>query len=239
MSAQVAQGAAHLLVGEVGQQGVESVDSRGQPVAERGERGAQQELVLLVAHRVDALAQGRTTRPVEQRASASRRTSPRAPASPAAANMPCHRLMAMSGTIRSSDCRLRSTTHSTSPSRCTIGSATHSQIAPSSSSASPDQGDLPATGLDAEVGADVAAGDRPPHRAPWRRCRPSRSSSPAGPGPWCARGRAAAHRAPAAVAGTTRRAVRAGSSARAAPARHAASPTPGQPGSGARTTARS
>ena len=43
----------------------------------------------------------------------------------------------MSGTTRSSDWRLRSTTHMTSPSLATIGSATASQIAPSSSSASP------------------------------------------------------------------------------------------------------
>ena len=43
----------------------------------------------------------------------------------------------MSGTTRSSDWRLRSTTHITSPRRLTIGSAIASQQAPSSSSASP------------------------------------------------------------------------------------------------------
>ena len=43
----------------------------------------------------------------------------------------------MSGTTRSSDWRLRSTTHSTSPRLATIGSAIASQHAPSSSSASP------------------------------------------------------------------------------------------------------
>ncbi len=56
---------------------------------------------------------------------------------PAAVNMSSSRPAAMSGTTRSSDCRLRSTTHMTSPSLLTIGSATASQHAPSSSSASP------------------------------------------------------------------------------------------------------
>ena len=43
----------------------------------------------------------------------------------------------MVGTTRSRDCRLRSTTQTTSPSSATIGSSTASQTAPSSSSASP------------------------------------------------------------------------------------------------------
>ena len=56
---------------------------------------------------------------------------------PAASNMPCSRVAAMWGTTRSSDCRLRSTIHTTSPSSATIGSRIASQHAPSSSSASP------------------------------------------------------------------------------------------------------
>ena len=56
---------------------------------------------------------------------------------PAASNIEASRPAAMSGTTRSSDWRLRSTTHMTSPSLATIGSAIASQQAPSSSSASP------------------------------------------------------------------------------------------------------
>ena len=56
---------------------------------------------------------------------------------PAASNIAARRPAAMSGTTRSSDWRLRSTTHMTSPRRATIGSAIASQHAPSSSSASP------------------------------------------------------------------------------------------------------
>ena len=56
---------------------------------------------------------------------------------PAASNIPRRRPAAMSGTTRSSDCRLRSTIQSTSPRRATMGSTSASQIAPSSSSASP------------------------------------------------------------------------------------------------------
>ena len=56
---------------------------------------------------------------------------------PAATNMSRMRPAAMSGTTRSSDCRLRSTIHITSPRRATIGSTRASQIAPSSISASP------------------------------------------------------------------------------------------------------
>ena len=56
---------------------------------------------------------------------------------PAAANIPSSRAAPIVGTTRSSDWRLRSTTHTTSPSLATIGSSTASHTAPSSSSASP------------------------------------------------------------------------------------------------------
>jgi hypothetical protein len=56
---------------------------------------------------------------------------------PAAVNMPVSLPTAVFGTIRSSDCRLRSTTHTISPSSATAGSTTVSQTAPSSNSASP------------------------------------------------------------------------------------------------------
>jgi hypothetical protein len=56
---------------------------------------------------------------------------------PAAPNMPASRDAARCGTTRSSDWRLTSTTHSTSPSWPTAGSQMASQHAPSSSSASP------------------------------------------------------------------------------------------------------
>ena len=56
---------------------------------------------------------------------------------PAASNIDPIRPAAMSGTTRSNDWRFRSTIHSTSPSRGTIRSTRASQIAPSSSSASP------------------------------------------------------------------------------------------------------
>ena len=59
------------------------------------------------------------------------------PAITPASNMAARRPAAMSGTTRSSDWRLRSTTHSTSPRRATIGSTMASYTAPSSSSASP------------------------------------------------------------------------------------------------------
>ena len=66
---------------------------------------------------------------------------------PAAANIAPIRPAAMSGTTRSSDWRLRSTIHSTSPSDGIIGSTSASQIAPSSSSASPIRAiSRPATG---------------------------------------------------------------------------------------------
>ena len=56
---------------------------------------------------------------------------------PAAVNMPRSRSVAIRGTTRSSDCRLTSTTQTTSPSSATPGSTTASHTAPSSSSASP------------------------------------------------------------------------------------------------------
>ncbi len=109
-----------------------AVTSAAEPLGGR----AQQPLVLLVAHGVDAVAQlarrrrGRTA--LQQPAVLRLQHLP-----PRGGEHALPTATAMSGTIRSSDWRLRSTTHSTSPSRCTIGSATHSQIAPSSSSASP------------------------------------------------------------------------------------------------------
>ncbi len=93
--------------------------------------GAQQPLVLLVGHRVDARAQRRAG------AAAAAPYLTITQCQPAASNIAARRPAAMSGTTRSSDWRLRSTTHMTSPSLATIGSAIASQQAPSSSSASP------------------------------------------------------------------------------------------------------
>ena len=77
--------------------------------------------------------------------------------------MPCSRVAPMLGTTRSSDCRLRSTIHTTSPSSATIGSRIASQHAPSSSSASP-------TSEYWRPCAAVSAGDEPVFReATYRR----------------------------------------------------------------------
>ena len=70
----------------------------------------------------------------------------------------------MSGTTRSSDWRLRSTTHSTSPSRATIGSTIASHTAPSSSSASPSSAIWRPPRGHVEVPGDVAMGQRAPDR---------------------------------------------------------------------------
>ncbi len=83
---------------------------------------------------------------------------------PAASNIAPTRPAAMSGTTRSSDWRLRSTIHSTSPRRGTIGSTSASQIAPSSSSASPTQRDLATAARHLEVAGDVAVRERAPDR---------------------------------------------------------------------------
>lgn len=56
---------------------------------------------------------------------------------PAASNWPRHWLIRMPGITRSSDWRLKSTSHMTLPSPVVAGSATASQMLPSSSSASP------------------------------------------------------------------------------------------------------
>jgi hypothetical protein len=56
---------------------------------------------------------------------------------PAAANIASKRFAPNTGSTRSRDWRLRSTTQTTSPRSPTIGSRTASQQAPSSSSASP------------------------------------------------------------------------------------------------------
>ena len=108
-----------------------------EPLAQLAGAAAQQALVLLVGHRVDAL------RAARRRHRASNSSRSRRPyltvivCQPAASNIAPMRPAAMSGTTRSSDWRLRSTIHSTSPRRGTIGSTSASQIAPSSSSASP------------------------------------------------------------------------------------------------------
>ena len=70
----------------------------------------------------------------------------------------------MSGTTRSSDWRLRSTTHSTSPRRATIGSTIASHTAPSSSSASPSSAIWRPPRGHVEVPGDVAMGQRAPDR---------------------------------------------------------------------------
>ena len=69
----------------------------------------------------------------------------------------------MSGTTRSRDWRLKSTTQQTSPSSRTIGSSTASQIAPSSSSASPTSENC-RPGSRGPTRADVAPRDRAPDR---------------------------------------------------------------------------
>ena len=91
---------------------------------------------------------------------------------PAASNIAPIRPAAISGTTRSSDWRLRSTIHSTSPSEGTIGSTSASQIAPSSSSASPISATSARLGH-VEVAGDVPVGERGPQRL--RRADPDRA----------------------------------------------------------------
>ena len=92
---------------------------------------------------------------------------------PAASNIEASRPAAMSGTTRSSDWRLRSTTHSTSPRCATIGSATASQHGALVELGVAEQRDLAAADRDVEVARDVAVRDRAPDRR--RRPDPDRA----------------------------------------------------------------
>src|SRR4051794_41517613 len=78
---------------------------------------------------------------------------------PAASNIAASRPAAMSGTTRSSDWRLRSTTHITSPRRATIGSAIASQHALVELGVA-DQRDLAPAARHVEVPGDVAVRER-------------------------------------------------------------------------------
>ena len=83
---------------------------------------------------------------------------------PAASNIDASRPAAMSGTTRSSDWRLRSTTHRTSPSCATIGSAIASQHGALVELGVAEQRDLAAADGHVEVAGHVAVGERAPDR---------------------------------------------------------------------------
>ena len=108
---------------------------RQNPANIRGRR-PQAGLVLLVPHRVETLAQRLAALTCEKAAHPFPYLTVIV-SQPAAWNIAPIRPAAMSGTTRSSDWRLRSTTHITLPRRGVIGSTSASQMAPSSSSASP------------------------------------------------------------------------------------------------------
>ena len=123
---------------------------------------------------------------------------------PAASNIAASRPAAMSGTTRSSDWRLRSTTHMTSPSarhhrvgdRLPAGALVELGVA--------DQRDL-APADAARRSARRRSGARArPRSARSRRGRPSRSSSRPGRGPSCGTGRTAGRRTGAASSGSAR-----------------------------------
>ena len=137
------------MPGQVGDQGgqlpirdvrAEPADLSGRPVQEPGpqlRRGqAEQRLVVLVRHGIDPVAQLTAAGPAE------RRLQPLAVlgldhVQPAAVNCCSHWAMRTPGTTRSSDSGFRSTIHMTEPRPSVAGSATASQMLPSSSSASP------------------------------------------------------------------------------------------------------
>ena len=131
------------------------------------------------------------------------------------------------GMTRSRLWRLRSTIQRTLPSWRVSGSASASQMLPSSSSASPSS-EMNRPPVDAaEARLDVAVGKR----AEERRARPepdrARSSSRPGTDPSSATDSSAARRSRAAASDTSGRAGRAGTRAHAAPATRAASPRRG------------
>ena len=140
----------------------------GQPLAQLLRRAAQQPLVLRVGHVVDALRAAPAPPGRVNSSCSSRPYLTVSTCQPAASNMPCSRVAPMLGTTRSSDCRLRSTIHTTSPSSPTIGSRIASQHAPSSSSASPTseycRPRAAASAATNRRGGDVPAGQRPPDR---------------------------------------------------------------------------
>ena len=153
-----------------------SGDQLGEPAAPRavaGQRGPQLGRVAGAAAAGTrgwaCRRSGRRSAPPPGRANSSSSSRPYLTVitcQPAAPNMPCSRAAPIVGTTRSSDCRFRSTTQTTSPSSATSGRATASQTAPSSSSASPSSEywrPVPHRRR-AEVPGDVPAGQRAPDR---------------------------------------------------------------------------
>ena len=148
-----------------------------QALAQLRTRPADEDLVVLVLHVVDALA--------ERRRRPAARTVPGAgcpyfasmACQPAAANMPSTRRMRMPGTTRSRLWRLRSTIIVTLPSSPRPSSRIASQTLPSSSSASPTSATNRRSGwlaIDlAEVEPQVAVGQRREHRRD--RAKPDRA----------------------------------------------------------------
>ena len=134
-----------------------------QRVAELARRQAQEVLVLLVAHGVDAALEKLTVLPSEELPQAGPVLEhDRVPAR--AANMSLMRLPAMPGTTRSSDWRLRSTIQRTSLSRGTIGSDQRFPHGPLVELGVADEGDVPPRPGRPEMGRHVAVGDGAPDR---------------------------------------------------------------------------
>ena len=123
---------------------------------------------------------------------------------PAASNIAARRPAAMSGTTRSSDWRLRSTTHITSPEARDhrVGDRLPARALVELGVA--DQRDLAAAARDVEVAGDVAVRERAPDRRGGAEADASRSSSRPGRGPSCGSGRTAARRTRAASSGSAR-----------------------------------
>ena len=143
----------------------------------------------------------------------------------------------MPGMTRSSDCRLRSTIQRTFPSLRASGSASASQMFPSSSSASPSsEMKRPPVDEPKWLSTYRSASDAEQRRRR-ARARPSRWSSRPGTGPSCATGSSAGRRSRATASDRSDRAGPAGTRSRAARARRAASPTPGRALAGRRGTA--
>ncbi len=141
-----------VVAAEVAQRGQQHVVGQLVHDAARRRRARRRRPAAARAARRRRRAAGAGTRRCSWRRCAPRRPSPpgrpNRPSSsrpylttttchPAASNMVESRSAVITGTTRSSDWRLKSTIHSTSPSRATSGSTSASHTAPSSSSASP------------------------------------------------------------------------------------------------------
>ena len=210
VAAEVAEGGQQRACVEVCDQSRDGAVARRQALAQVGVVGAQQALVLLVAHRVDALAQRLAAVAREQRA--------QPPAVLDRLRVPARRLE-----------------HRPQPAGCDVGHDAIERLAVEVDDpqhlAQPrdhrigdrlpdralvelgvaEQRDLAPAARDVEVARPRSGGPARPRSSRWPRCRRFRSSSRPGRGPWCGSGRTAGRRTRAGAAGSRRRAGRAGS----------------------------